>query len=211
VRRRSAADQDKQGIIKCPNTCANGDVGVQGSLRRLVHGTSRLFLNLVCRTTKPSAVTSLICSAKASEIRRPVAARRPNSVAYICGLIEPVGPSCAAACTSRPAPGTERSNPVHFGRREFSRFGGYGRRLLGGEALQRADLVIPLTLNPTNAGEQLPSNFGDPVGRQIIGPMPSATCWDREFADSPLEQRRFELSVPPPCRDAGGLALLRSA
>jgi hypothetical protein len=26
-----------------------------------------------------------------------------------------------------------------------------------------------------------------------------------------LEQRRFELSVPPPCRDAGGLALLRSA
>jgi hypothetical protein len=30
-------------------------------------------------------------------------------------------------------------------------------------------------------------------------------------ADSPLEQRRFELSVPPPCRDAGGLALLRSA
>jgi hypothetical protein len=35
------------------------------------------------------------------------------------------------------------------------------------------------------------------VGLQIIGPMPSATCWDREFADSPLEQRRFELSVPP--------------
>jgi hypothetical protein len=26
---------------------------------------------------------------------------------------------------------------------------------------------------------------------------PSATCWDREFADSPLEQRRFELSVHP--------------
>jgi hypothetical protein len=36
-----------------------------------------------------------------------------------------------------------------------------------------------------------------PVGLQIIGPVPSATCWDREFADSPLEQRRFELSVPP--------------
>jgi hypothetical protein len=26
------------------------------------------------------------------------------------------------------------------------------------------------------------------VGLQIIGPMPSATCWDREFADSPLEE-----------------------
>ena len=25
------------------------------------------------------------------------------------------------------------------------------------------------------------------MGLQIIGPMPSATCWDREFADSPLE------------------------
>jgi hypothetical protein len=30
---------------------------------------------------------------KALEIRRPVAARRPNSVAYIHGLIEPAGPS----------------------------------------------------------------------------------------------------------------------
>src|SRR5712671_6725974 len=29
--------------------------------------------------------------------------------------------------------------------------------------------------------------------------------------DSSLEQRRFEPSVPPPCRDSGGLALLRSA
>jgi hypothetical protein len=34
--------------------------------------------------------------------------------------------------------------------------------------------------------EQLPSHFGDPVGLQIIGP--SATCWDRGFADSPLEE-----------------------
>ena len=34
---------------------------------------------------------------------------------------------------------------------------------------------------------------------------------DRGFADSPLERRRFELSVPPPCQDVGGLALLRSA
>jgi hypothetical protein len=34
------------------------------------------------------------------------------------------------------------------------------------------------------------------VGLQIIGPMPSATCWDREFADSPLEGSGFELLVP---------------
>jgi hypothetical protein len=34
------------------------------------------------------------------------------------------------------------------------------------------------------------------VGLQIIGPMPSATCWDREFADSPLEGDGFELLVP---------------
>jgi hypothetical protein len=32
------------------------------------------------------------------------------------------------------------------------------------------------------------------VGLQIIGPMPSATCWDREFADSPLEESGFDQS-----------------
>jgi hypothetical protein len=26
--------------------------------------------------------------------------------------------------------------------------------------------------------------------------VPSATCWDREFADSPLEEDGFELQVP---------------
>jgi hypothetical protein len=35
-----------------------------------------------------------------------------------------------------------------------------------------------------------------PVGLQIIGPVPSATCWDREFADSPLERTGFEPPVP---------------
>jgi hypothetical protein len=30
---------------------------------------------------------------------------------------------------------------------------------------------------------------------------PSATCWDREFADSPLEGNGFELPVP---REIGG-------
>jgi hypothetical protein len=34
------------------------------------------------------------------------------------------------------------------------------------------------------------------VGLQIIGPMTSATCWDREFPDSPLEEGGFELVVP---------------
>jgi hypothetical protein len=34
------------------------------------------------------------------------------------------------------------------------------------------------------------------VGLQIIEPMPSATCWDRGFADSPLEEDGFELQVP---------------
>jgi hypothetical protein len=34
------------------------------------------------------------------------------------------------------------------------------------------------------------------VGLQIIGPIPSATCWDREFADSSLERNGFELPVP---------------
>jgi hypothetical protein len=34
------------------------------------------------------------------------------------------------------------------------------------------------------------------VGLQIIGPMPSATCWDREFADPPQEEGGFESSVP---------------
>jgi hypothetical protein len=34
------------------------------------------------------------------------------------------------------------------------------------------------------------------VGLQIIGPVPSATCWDREFADSPLEESGFEPLVP---------------
>jgi hypothetical protein len=42
------------------------------------------------------------------------------------------------------------------------------------------------------AAEQLPSNFGDPMGLQINGSVPSATCWDREFADSPLEGTGFE-------------------
>jgi hypothetical protein len=43
------------------------------------------------------------------------------------------------------------------------------------------------------------------VGLQIIGPMPSATCWDRGFADSPLEETGFELPVPPP--ECSSLAL----
>ena len=34
------------------------------------------------------------------------------------------------------------------------------------------------------------------MGLQIIGPVPSATYWDREFADSPLEEGGFELVVP---------------
>jgi hypothetical protein len=30
--------------------------------------------------------------------------------------------------------------------------------------------------------------------------LPSATCWDRDFADSPLEEAGFELLVPLPSR-----------
>jgi ParB-like chromosome segregation protein Spo0J len=36
------------------------------------------------------------------------------------------------------------------------------------------------------------------------------TIADNRLTDSPLEEGGFELVVPPPCRDAGGLALLRS-
>jgi hypothetical protein len=35
--------------------------------------------------------------------------------------------------------------------------------------------------------------------------VPSAICWDREFADSPLEQAGFELAVPPPMANSPDL------
>lgn len=100
VRRCSAADRDKQGAIERSNPRPNGKVPIQGPLRRVMQRDELTFLNLVCRIIRPSGVTSLSCSAKASEMRRPVAARRPNSVAYVRGLIEPGGPKRAAACTS---------------------------------------------------------------------------------------------------------------
>jgi hypothetical protein len=48
------------------------------------------------------------------------------------------------------------------------------------------------------------------VGLQIIGPMPSATCWDREFADSPVGEGGFELTVPLATDPCGAANLDRS-
>jgi hypothetical protein len=47
------------------------------------------------------------------------------------------------------------------------------------------------------AGGSIGLIVGDQRSR-IIRRMPSATCWDREFADSPLEEAGFEPSVPHP-------------
>ena len=54
-------------------------------------GNRRLFWNLVCLMTRPSAVMSSRHIAKASDIRMPVAASRPNNVVYVSGRIEPAG------------------------------------------------------------------------------------------------------------------------
>ncbi len=51
-------------------------------------GTSRLFWNFVSRTNKPSSVMSRNRSDKASEMRKPVVASKPNNVDSISGRIE---------------------------------------------------------------------------------------------------------------------------
>jgi hypothetical protein len=73
---------------------------------------------------------------------------------------------------------------------------------------QSVDASDAIHIHRTKAKRQRVSLVGGPAQLPAIDRIASKI----KFAlDSPLEQRRFELSVPPPCRDAGGLALLRSA
>ena len=53
------------------------------------NGTRRVFWNLVLRISSPSEVMSPKRRCNASEIRRPVAASRLISVAYVCGRSGP--------------------------------------------------------------------------------------------------------------------------
>ena len=60
---------------------AGGEIACQGLAGFSCSGTRRLLANFVSCTTIPSSVMSFRRSANASEIRRPVAASRPNRVA----------------------------------------------------------------------------------------------------------------------------------
>jgi hypothetical protein len=64
-------------------------------------GTRRLFLFFDIRITRPSSEISPHWSARASDMRRPVAAMRPNSVTYITAVIDPCVGIWPAACSSR--------------------------------------------------------------------------------------------------------------